>query len=636
MGDTYTPIKEYGLIGNLETCALVGPDGSMDWCCLPHLEAPSVFAALLDSGRGGRFRIAPASAFTADFAYLGDTNVLRNVFSTPTGSATLTDFMPVSDGEGHGGSSHQAILRRLECTEGRVPFRVDFDPRFDYARTSPSLESGSGGVRATAGGQTLSLRSPAPLIVTKAGAVADFDLAAGQSRWFGLTWGGQRCPDDERCESLLSDTLRFWSDWAHGRHCDDRCLFFGAQHAAVVRSELILKLLTHADSGAIAAAPTTSLPEVIGGARNWDYRYAWLRDASFTVQALHNAGHREEAEAYFRWVRGVRPHPNSSAHPPEFQIVYGLHGERRLKEEELPHLAGYRGSRPVRIGNAAHRQNQWDIYGELVLAFYETTRYGHGITVEQWALVCNLAAEVVAHWREPDSGIWEVRGGPRHFTYSKLMCWVALDRAARMAGSGGRPGPVGEWIRERDAIRRAILEQGFDERTGSFTQAFGSPVLDATSLLIPKMGLLPYRDRRVRSTLEATLRRLTADGMVYRYLGEDSLPGREGAFVLCTFWLVDALALSGRIDEAEALCAGILSRMGPLGLLSEQMDPRTGEYLGNYPQAFSHIGLLNSALYLARCKGKRHAGPELLGLEHPEHAMPEANQRGPGSKRESD
>jgi GH15 family glucan-1,4-alpha-glucosidase len=458
--------------------------------------------------------------------------------------------------------------------------------------------------------------SAVPLRLSTSGAEAEFRLDAGQSLWFVMTQTGREGLHDARCEAMLSETLGFWRDWVHCCEHDDRCPFFGPHHTAIVRSELLLKLLTHADSGAIAAAPTTSLPEVIGGVRNWDYRYAWLRDASFAAQALHHAGHAKEAEAYFHWVRGVRPQKRDGGHPPEFQIMYGLHGEPRLEEEELPHLSGYRGSRPVRVGNAAHRQRQWDIYGELALAYYETTRYGRWITPEEWSVVCELAASVVEHWREPDSGIWEVRGGPRHFTYSKLMCWVALDRSIRMAGSSHRSGPVGTWVRERDALKRAILEQAFDERLGSFTQAFGSPVLDATSLLIPKMGLLPHRDRRVRSTLEATLQRLTEDGMVYRYLGDDSLPGQEGTFVLCTFWLVDALALSGRLEEAESLFARLLSRMGPLGLLAEQLDPRTGEYLGNYPQAFSHIGLLNSALYLARCKGKRHPGPELLGFEH--------------------
>jgi GH15 family glucan-1,4-alpha-glucosidase len=421
---------------------------------------------------------------------------------------------------------------------------------------------------------------------------------------------------DEACERALEETLRFWRNWVHGCASDDRCLFFGAHHPLVLRSELVLKLLTHADSGAIAAAATTSLPEVVGGVRNWDYRYAWIRDASFTVQALHNAGHAEEAAAYFRWVRGIRPSRKRQDHPMEFQIMYGLHGETRLTEETLDHLEGYRGSRPVRIGNAAFKQHQWDIYGELALAFYETMRYGAALNEEEWAFLGGLADEVVAHWRQPDSGIWEVRGGPRHFTYSKLMCWVALDRAFKMARSAKRHGErPAAWKRARDEIRAAVLSEGYSEKDASFTQSFGSRALDATSLLIPKMGLLPYGDARVQGTIRATIERLLDNGLVYRYLREDSLPGREGAFLLCTFWLVDALALSGRVDEAQSMFESVLARVGALGLLSEQMDPSTNEYLGNYPQAFSHIGLLNSSLYLARCKGKRHAGPEVLGMD---------------------
>jgi GH15 family glucan-1,4-alpha-glucosidase len=573
----------------------------------------------LDSERGGRFSVRPSMPFRSQMAYVDHTNVLVTRFVTESGEAALTDLMPVGKGS-EGGVSPRVLLRKIEVLRGMVEMTVLFEPRFDYGRAHSVLELCKGGVWARGCGEPVHLTAPFTFSLSDGGASAHASLSAGESRWVVLRYGDGGEWQDGVCERALEETLGYWRSWVHGCASDDRCLFFGSHHPMVLRSELVLKMLTHADSGAIAAAATTSLPEVIGGVRNWDYRYAWIRDASFTVQALHNAGHAEEAAAYFRWVRGIRPSRKRAGHPMEFQIMYGLHGETRLTEETLEHLEGYRGSRPVRVGNAAFRQHQWDIYGELALAFYETTRYGTALSEEEWTFLGGLAEEVVAHWREPDSGIWEVRGGPRHFTYSKLMCWVALDRASKMARGAKRHGErPAAWERAREEIRGSILSEGYSEKTGSFVQSFGSNALDATSLLIPKMGLLPYHDPRVEGTIRSTTERLLDNGLVYRYLGEDSLPGQEGAFLLCTFWLVDSLALSGRVDEAEALFERVLARLGPLALLSEQVDPSTNEYLGNYPQAFSHIGLLNSALYLARCKGKRHNGPEMLGLEHADH-----------------
>ncbi len=612
----YKAISDYGLIGNLETCALVGCDGSIDWCCFPHLESPSVFAAILDDRTGGWFQIRPAGEFRSEIAYLGDTNILDITFTAAEGRVRLTDFMPVRDPLKGEDPSHQTIFRRIRGVSGRVTLNVDFRPRFDYARVRPALEKAPGGVAAKWQNRELYLQAPFSLEPMEGGATGSVEVAAGESVWVVLQYGHRITRYPEHCEAFLDKTRAYWEDWSHS--CDEaHCVFQGAHHAHVVRSELALKLLTHHDTGAIAAAATTSLPEHIGGVRNWDYRFAWIRDASFTAQALHSLGHSEEAMDYFQWIKGVRPIAGGNGKPLEFQIMYGLHGELKLEEVELDHLEGYRGSRPVRIGNAAHQQRQMDIYGELLLAFYETTRYGKKITPEDWTFIRGVAAEVEGNWESRDSGIWEVRGGPRHYTYSKLMCWVALDRAVKMAHNTGFEAPAERWAKTRDKIRGAILEQGFDRRCGSFVQSFGGDSLDATSLLIPKMGLLPFRDQRVQGTIRATQERLLDHGMVYRYEGDDGLPGQEGAFLLCTFWLVNALTLSGRIDEAEDLFFSVIGKSSSLGLLSEQVSPENGTYLGNYPQAFSHIGLVNSALYLGRARGRTHRGPTPIGEDSP-------------------
>ncbi len=597
----YKRLEDYGLIGNLETCALVGRDGSIDWCCLPHLESPSVFAAILDVEKGGHFHIKPRQQSKARQSYVENTNVLRTTFETPSGVATLTDFMPV---KGEADSLHRAILRKVTCSRGRMELEIEFGPRFDYARAVPTLGSRKDGVVARCRDQSLFLQSPVPLRLGEGEAQGKLTILEGETRWFVVRYEDQASLHTEECESLLTRTDRYWSEWAH--HCRlDRCVFAGPWHDHVVRSGLILKLLTHPETGAIAAAPTTSLPEEIGGVRNWDYRFAWVRDASFTVQALYNGGHVEEALHYFQWIRDVsHTHADYGPHT-QIQVMYGLHGELDLEERGLDHLSGYRNSAPVRIGNAAAKQRQLDVYGELVNAFYETRRYGEDISQEDWHFIRMIVDDVCEIWDTEDSGIWEVRGGPRHFTYSKLMCWVALDRGIKTAEERGFEAPLEEWKKTRKAIRRAILERGFSHKLNSFVQAFDSEVLDATSLLIPVMGFLSPDDPRVQGTIEATLRHLAVNGLVYRYLGDDGLPGREGAFVLCTFWLVDALALSGQVDKAEELFLNILNYASPLRLFAEEIDPAYGHQLGNYPQAFSHIGLMNSALRLGRAKAMK-------------------------------
>lgn len=608
MAQDYKRLEEYGLIGNLETCALIGRDGSLDWCCFPHLESPSVFAALLDINRGGHFHLRPRDQYHATQTYIENTNILETTFETQSGAVTLTDFMPVKD---HTDTSHRTILRKLTCQQGHVELEVEFKPRFDYARVVPAIEPATGGVVARWQDHVLYLQSDSPFQLHDGDALGTFVIDEGETKWLVLRYGDTQPIPPQECESILDRTTRFWSDWAHD--CQrDRCVFRGPWHDHVVRSGLVLKLLTHPETGAIAAAPTTSLPEVIGGVRNWDYRFAWIRDASFTVQSLHSLGHVEEALQYFQWLRGLCRQFGEHEDHLHIQVMYGLHGGQDLEERELHHLSGYRNSAPVRVGNAAAQQVQLDVYGELVNAFYETRRYGEDTSQSDWQFIRRIANSASRAWNTEDSGIWEVRGGPRHFTYSKLMCWVALDRSIKMAEKQGFDAPLQQWKETRKAIRQAILKRGFNQRLNSFVQSFDSDVLDATSLLIPVMGFLPPDDPRVQGTIDATLNHLTDNALVYRYVGDDGLPGQEGTFVLCTFWLVDALVLAGQLDKAEELLLGILEHASPLGLLAEEIDPTSGNLLGNYPQAFSHIGLMNSALRLGWAVATKRAakGPK--------------------------
>ena len=603
MATDYTRLEEYGLIGNLATCALVGRDGSIDWCCLPHLESPSVFAAILDSEQGGHFYIRPQGHDGGKQTYVGNTNVLQTTFQTAMGSVSITDFMPVKD---HTDPLHQTLLRKVSCSGGSVELDIEFKPRFDYARFVPPLESAGEGTVAQWEDHLLFLQSHVPLDLDGAVARGTFTVKEGEPQWFVLRYGDSSLVAPAECERLLEATTEFWSDWAH--QCDvGRCVVRGPWHDYVVRSGLVLKLLTHPETGAIAAAPTTSLPEVIGGVRNWDYRFAWIRDASFTVQSLYSLGHVAEALQYFRWLKSICQEFQARDDHLNLQVMYGLHGEQDLEEHILDHLSGYRNSAPVRVGNAAAEQIQLDVYGELVNAFYETRRYGEEITEDDWDFVRRIVNTACQTWDTEDSGIWEVRGGPRHFTYSKLMCWVALDRGIQLAEKGGFDAPLETWNKTRHDIRQAILERGFSEKLNSFVQSFDSEVMDATSLLVPIMGFLPPEHPHVQGTIRATLEHLTSNGMVYRYLGDDGLPGQEGTFVICTFWLVDALVMCGELQKAEELLLGLLDHISPLGLLAEEIDPVSGQQLGNFPQAFSHIGLMNSALRLGWALAKQRA-----------------------------
>jgi GH15 family glucan-1,4-alpha-glucosidase len=609
METAYKDLEDYGIIGNLETCALVGRDGSVVWLCFPFLESPSVFAALLDAKRGGHFWIRPVSKYTAFQSYLPDTNVLQTTFSTAMGIARLTDFMPLERSKGS--PTVRTLFRRIEGLKGQVELGVSFQPRFDYAREFRGLEYAPDGLLASGKSETLLLQAPIRLAIGRQEAKGQILLPKDQTLWLVLLYNHQKPYRPADCEKELKKVARSWRSWTH-RCIRASCVLEGPWHDLVVRSGLVLKLLSNPETGAIAAAPTTSLPEIIGGVRNWDYRYAWIRDASFTVQALFHLGHRRESRDFRRWNHRII---EQAEDPSRIRVLYGLHGEGHLRERVLENLSGYRGSRPVRIGNGAVKQRQLDLYGELVNALYETTRYGEEISRRSWPMIRKIVNFVCQAWKKKDSGIWEIRGGARHFVYSKLMCWAAMDKGITIARLKGFKAPLAKWEKAKEEIRQAILRRGFNHEINSFVQSFDSGTLDATSLLIPFVGFLPFEDPRVQGTIEATLNRLmNPDGTVLRYEGEDGLPGTEGAFLLCSFWLVKTLALSGKVEKAEELFSRTLNFISPLGLLAEEIDRKTGKQLGNFPQAFSHIGLINAALYLGIAKGRKHKGPKPVGV----------------------
>ncbi|MDB4950914.1 MAG: glycoside hydrolase 15-related protein [Gemmatimonadetes bacterium] len=613
----YPPIADHGFVGNLRTAALVAMDGTVDWCCLPDLGSPSVFASLLDARRGGCFRVAPAGWTHSGQRYIDSTNVLQTVFRAPGGTLSVTDFMPL-----HGDISGKVevdtrpeLVRLLRCAEGSVRVEVEWSPRLDYARARMEMEADGDAWRARGGADAVTLAGlPAGARVERSGhgpvLRAEVELSAGQELALVTAWGERAVEGDEaRCGRELRATLEAWDGWVDGLRGQENP-FGGEWHPQVVRSGLALKLLTHAHTGAIAAAPTTSLPEEIGGVRNWDYRYGWIRDSSFAAQALLALGCREEAMDFVDWVHRVS---RRAATPGGLQIMYGLHGETELPEIELPHLEGYRGSRPVRIGNGAAKQHQLDVHGELISSAYELIRMGGTMDPEVMEFLAAVADDACRRWEEPDSGIWEIRAGPRQFVYSKVMAWVALDRAVRLAERHGLRGDVDYWRHNRALLRAAIEEKGYDARVGAFVQSFGSTALDAANLLLPVVEFLPFGDPRVQGTIDATLRDLTVDGLVYRYRREDGIAGGEGTFGLCTFWMVHALALSGRTAEAREIFTEMAARCNHLGLYSEEVDPRTGGFLGNFPQAFTHIGFINAALYLARAEGRTPSVPAPVG-----------------------
>jgi GH15 family glucan-1,4-alpha-glucosidase len=591
------PISSYGLIGDMRTAALVGLDGAIDWCCLPRFDSGSVFAALLDPERGGTWSIRPVGRWTSSQRYVARTNVLETTFETAAGRAVITDFMPVDTG-GRPAGARPEIHRRIRCVRGRVEMRMIFMPRFDYASRSTRLEPLAGGLIATdRTDQVVTLTSAQPFdwSFEHGTAVTTFAVEPKADRWIVLRYDDDDVWPVDRYESTekLEVTTEFWQRWSAAVR------YTGPYRSMVKRSALALKLLTHAESGAIIAAPTTSLPETLGGSRNWDYRFVWLRDAAFTLEALDAVGHHAEADAFMRFVKRVCRHEGGG----HLQIMYGIDGRRDLVERQLEHLSGYRNSSPVRIGNGAASQLQLDVYGE-VLETADRWRRHHGMSEGTWRVLRPLVDWVAEHWRQPDSGIWEVRGEMRHYVFSKVMSWVALDRGVTLAEELSLPGDVGAWRAERDAVRAEIMSRGWSEAAGAFTQSYDDAALDAAALVIPMVRFLPWDHPRVVSTVRAVQRGLTsADGeLVYRYRSPDGLEGEEGAFSICTFWLAQALAGIGDRAAADRVMRRMLRHANHVGLYSEEIDPATGEFLGNFPQAFTHIALINCATTLARLR----------------------------------
>jgi GH15 family glucan-1,4-alpha-glucosidase len=592
-------LSDYGLIGDMRTAALVGLDGAIDWCCLPRFDSGSVFAAILDPERGGTWSIRPAVDWTSTQRYLPRTNILETTFRTAGGVAVLTDFMPVGE-DGRPSSPHPEIHRQLRCTRGRVPMQVTFMPRFEYGARTTRLEQLRNGLFATDRTDqvlTLSSSKPCDWIIEQSTATARFTVEKGDDRWLVLRYDDDDIHPADRYESArkLDITAAFWARWAAGVR------YSGPFRGMVKRSALVLKLLTHAETGAIIAAPTTSLPETIGGMRNWDYRFVWLRDAAFTLAALDAVGHRREADAFMRFLKKVCRHEGGG----HLQIMYGIDGRRDLVERQLDHLAGYMGSRPVRVGNGAVAQLQLDVYGE-VLETADIWRRNFEMTEGTWRVLRGLVDWVSRNWQLPDSSIWEVRGEVRHYVFSKVMSWVAMDRGVRMAEELGLDGNTAEWRVQRDTLHAEILERGWSERHQSFTQAYDDDALDAAALAIPMVRFLPWNHPRVISTVQAVARELTsADGeLVYRYRHPDGLEGEEGAFSICTFWLAQALTMIGERERAERVFRRMLRHANHVGLYSEEIDPQSGAFLGNFPQAFTHIALINCAAALARTQSK--------------------------------
>jgi GH15 family glucan-1,4-alpha-glucosidase len=606
------PIEDYALIGDGRSAALVGRDGSIDWLCMPRFDSPACFAALLGGPEHGRWQIAPGAPLKrVQRRYRGHTLILETDFETDSGAVQLVDCMPLSN-------ERRDIVRSVECLRGEVVLRMELVIRFDYGHVVPWVRKTNGSVHATAGPDTLELHASVPTHGEQMKTVAHFTLRRGERASFVLNYraSNEAAPPALDAQAALHATERGWAGWSA------RSRYEGRWPDAVMRSLITLKALIYEPTGGIVAAPTMSLPEQLGGVRNWDYRYCWLRDATFTLNTLLLAGYTDEAVAWCNWLlRAV------AGSPKDLQMLYGVDGQRRLMEIELGWLPGYDGAAPVRIGNAASEQFQLDVYGEVMDMLHLARSVGLQPEPHVWQIQKALVGFVAAHWREPDEGIWEIRGPRRHFTHSKMMAWVAVDRAVKAVERFGLKGPVDDWRQLRDEIHAQVCTSGFDARRGCFVQHYGSTDLDASLLLMPLVGFLPPEDARVRATIDAIRRELVYDGLVIRYPtahGVDGLPPGEGTFLPCTFWLADCLAITGRLAEADEVFERLIGACNDVGLLSEEYDPRTRRMMGNFPQALTHMALVNTARLLSmpahhlpqRClHGDRPA--TVRGDEHP-------------------
>jgi GH15 family glucan-1,4-alpha-glucosidase len=598
-------IEDYALIGDCRTAALVGHDGSIDWLCWPRFDSDACFAALLGSREHGRWLIAPRDKASITRRYRPNTLVLETYFETPDGAATVVDFMPQR-------CDQSTIVRYVIGTRGHVAMQTELILRFGYGAIVPWVTRvETGALRAIAGPDMVVLHTPVHVRGKDMTTVGEFTISRGETIPFILTYSPSHLPLPNPVDATgaLAETETYWREWSA------KCRPAGRWSEAVRRSMITLKALTYAPTGGIVAAPTTSLPERIGGVRNWDYRYCWLRDATLTLLGAMQAGYYEEAQAWREWLlRAV------AGSPDQLQIMYGIGGERRLAEWEVDWLPGYENSAPVRIGNAAHSQLQLDVFGEIMDTYHQARRGGLTSNNSGWEIQLAFAEHLKKIWNEPDQGIWEMRGPPQHFTYSKVMAWVAYDRAIKSVETFGLDGPVDEWRKLREEISDQVCEHAFDKELGTFVQAYGSKQLDASLLQLPCVGFLPVSDPRIERTIAAIENKLLRDGFVIRYSTEevkDALPPGEGAFLACSFWLVDVYTLQGRLDDAEKLFRRLVALRNDMGLLSEEYDPGTKRLVGNFPQAFSHLALVNSAYNLTKTRKPVHHRAQ------DEHAPPE-------------
>ncbi len=587
----YKQISDYGVIGDMHSIALVSNKGAIDYCVMPHIDSPTVFAAILDDEKGGSFLIYPAEEFTSKQSYLPDTNILKCEFKTVDAEVELIDFMPISSNQLFDQQKEHVICRHLKVTKGQMSFSLICDPRPEYGKTIKKVEQKDNSFIFISDKDSFVLKTNLQDYVVEEnagqGVRITFSLKAKQEVCFSFIYAQNDIQDIKVCN--IEETRLFWNEWLH--NCvAGKCMFLGEYSSLVNRSLLALKLLTFAPTGAIVAAATTSLPEWIGSERNWDYRFTWIRDASFTLKALFNLGHLSEADSFIHWLHDIyRKHGSK-----KLQIMYSLEGESHLSEKIIEGFKGYKNSYPVRVGNGAYDQRQWDIYGEIMDTALRLSDYAGKIDEELWPFfkdICNLAVE---NWRLPDDGIWEVRNGPFHFVYSKVMCWVALDRGLKIARRYGFNAPFDKWENEKDAIKAEVLDRGFNKKMNSFVQRYDSEEMDSSLLLIVLMNFLPIIDDRIQGTIAACEKELLKDGFLLRYQADDGLEGEEGGFLLCNFWFVECLALSGNIKKAKEILKNTLKASNHLGLFSEEFDYKNNEMLGNFPQAFSHIGFINA------------------------------------------
>ena len=614
-GAAQRSISDYAIIGNTRSAALISRDATIEWLCWPRFDSASWFAALLDPERGGHFSLHPSGAFQATRRYVGETNVLETTFRTAKGELRLTDLMPVAseDAKRRELWPEHEILRRMECVEGEVSMELTYSPRPDYARAAAGLrDRGRLGIFCDNEDEVLVLRAEVPLAISIGGrdARGSFTLRKGERRYVSLVFSKREPavlpPLDTTADARLDASLAWWRQWI------ERCQYEGPFRDTVVRSALTLKLMTYAPSGAVIAAPTTSLPEHPGGVRNWDYRYCWLRDSSLTLQALLDLGYTAEAESFLSWTIHT-----TRITWPELQVVYNVYGGAELTEEELTHLAGFASSRPVRVGNGAAGQLQLDVYGEVLDAVYQYVRRGGRLDRLTKRMIVGFGNTVCKRWREPDEGIWEIRAGRRHHTYSKAMGWVALDRLLKLHEAEQLEVPVEQFSRERAAIRDQIEQRGYNERIGSYVSVLDGDDVDASLLMLARYGSVDPSSPRMRSTLAVIQQRLGANGLLYRYRRtDDGISGDEGAFGICSFWAVSAQALVGDRDGAATAFERVLPFANDVGLFAEEIDPATGAALGNFPQAFTHVGVIDAALVLAAAARGDGTEPATAGGGH--------------------